>query len=106
MTMIDSIIRNPDACIWLARMKQEDNYIYEHSLGASIWAVALGGLLFDVGKLQLDKDLMKANRKLTAEEIRFIDLMETTCTDDGNVLEIINSLQPDAYGIDMTAIEL
>lgn len=86
--MIDSITRNPDACIWLARMKQEDNYIYEHSLGASIWAVALGrqlglpkqdlrslaigGLLFDVGKLQLDKDLMKANRQLTAEEFETV----------------------------------
>jgi hypothetical protein len=40
--MIDSVIRNPDACIWLARMKQEDQYTYKHSLGASIWAVALG----------------------------------------------------------------
>lgn len=24
--MIDSVIRNPDACLWLARMKQEDQY--------------------------------------------------------------------------------
>ena len=37
--MIDSVTRNPDACIWLARMKQEDQYTYQHSLGASIWAV-------------------------------------------------------------------
>ncbi len=83
--MIDSVTRNPDACIWLARMKQEDNYIYEHSLGASIWAVALGrqlglpkadlhslaigGLLFDVGKLRLNKDLLKAKRRLTSKEL-------------------------------------
>lgn len=40
--MIDSISRNPDACIWLARLKQQDHYTYQHSLGASIWAVALG----------------------------------------------------------------
>ncbi len=40
--MIDSISRNPDACIWLARIKQQDQYTYQHSLGASIWAVALG----------------------------------------------------------------
>lgn len=82
--MIDSVTRNPDACIWLARMKQEDNYIYEHSLGASIWAVALGrqlglpkadlhslaigGLLFDVGKLRLNKDLLNAPRRLTSKE--------------------------------------
>ncbi len=86
--MIDSVSRNPDACIWLARMKQEDNYIYEHSLGASIWAVALGrqlglpkrdlrtlaigGLLFDVGKLDLDRELLKSNRRLTVEEFETV----------------------------------
>lgn len=82
--MIDSITRNPDACIWLARMKQEDQYTYQHSLGASIWAVALGrqlglpksdlrtlavgGLLFDVGKLRVDKELLNTERPLTDEE--------------------------------------
>lgn len=86
--MIDSISRNPDACIWLARMKQEDRYTYQHSLGASIWAVALGrqlglpksdlrslavgGLLFDVGKLQVDKELLNAGRALTDEEFQLV----------------------------------
>ena len=86
--MVDSVIRNPDACIWLARMKQEDDYIYEHSLGTSIWAVALGrqlglpksdlhslaigGLLFDIGKLKLSKDLLKASRDLTAKELKIM----------------------------------
>jgi len=84
--MIDSISRNPDACIWLARMKQEDQYTYQHSLGASIWAVALGrqlglpksdlrslaigGLLFDVGKLQVDKELLKTDKPLTDDEFQ------------------------------------
>lgn len=86
--MIDSISRNPDACIWLARMKQEDHYTYQHSLGASIWAVslgrqlglpksdlrslAIGGLLFDTGKLQLDKELLTANRPLTEDEFEVV----------------------------------
>ena len=84
--MIDSISRNPDACIWLARMKQEDKYTYQHSLGASIWAVALGrqlglpksdlrslaigGLLFDVGKLRVDKELLSSDKPLTDEEFQ------------------------------------
>lgn len=82
--MIQSVTRNPDACIWLARLKQEDEYTYKHSLGASIWAVALGrhlglprsdlrslaigGLLFDIGKLRLDPELLHAQRQLTEEE--------------------------------------
>ncbi|RLA48795.1 MAG: HD-GYP domain-containing protein [Gammaproteobacteria bacterium] len=84
--MIDSIARNPDACIWLARMKQEDKYTYQHSLGASIWAVALGrqlglprsdlrslaigGLLFDVGKLGVETELLNTERPLTDEEFQ------------------------------------
>ncbi|PLW83786.1 diguanylate cyclase [Kineobactrum sediminis] len=84
--MIDSISRNPDACIWLARLKQQDKYTYQHSLGASIWAVALGrqlglprsdlrslaigGLLFDVGKLRVDPDLLNTERNLTPDEFR------------------------------------
>ncbi len=86
--MIDSVIRSPDACIWLARMKQRDNYIYEHSLGTAIWAVALGrqlglprkdlrslaigGLLFDIGKLQLDSDILNAERRLSSKESRLM----------------------------------
>lgn len=82
--MIDSISRNPDACIWLARMKQQDTYTYQHSVGASIWAVALGrqlglpkpdlrslaigGLLFDIGKLRVNPELLGATRSLTDEE--------------------------------------
>ncbi len=84
--MIDSISRNPDACIWLARLKQQDKYTYQHSLGASIWAVALGrqlglprsdlrslaigGLLFDVGKLRVDPELLRTDRTLTPDEFR------------------------------------
>ena len=84
--MIDSVMRNPDACIWLARIKQEDHYTYQHSLGASIWAVALGrqlglpkadlrslaigGLLFDVGKLGIGKELLRVERALTEDEMK------------------------------------
>jgi HD-GYP domain-containing protein (c-di-GMP phosphodiesterase class II) len=82
--MIDSIARNPDACIWLARMKQQDTYTYQHSVGSSIWAVALGrqlglpksdlrslavgGLLFDIGKLRVNPALLGASHSLTDEE--------------------------------------
>ncbi len=82
--MIDSISRNPDACIWLARMKQQDTYTYQHSVGASIWAVALGrqlglpksdlrslavgGLLFDIGKLKVDPELLGTTQALTDAE--------------------------------------
>ena len=65
-------------------MKQQDTYTYQHSVGASIWAVALGrqiglpksdlrslaigGLLFDIGKLRVNPELLQATRSLSDEE--------------------------------------
>jgi HD-GYP domain-containing protein (c-di-GMP phosphodiesterase class II) len=83
--MIDSITRNPDACIWLARLRQLDEYTYQHSVATSIWAVAMGrqlglpkqdlrtlavgGLLFDVGKLQVPPDLLNSPERLEGEDL-------------------------------------
>lgn len=82
--VVESMTRNPDACIWLARLKQHDQYAYQHSLSAAIWAVALGRqlglprhdlrslaigcMLMDVGKLRLDPSLLQAARSLSEEE--------------------------------------
>jgi HD-GYP domain-containing protein (c-di-GMP phosphodiesterase class II) len=84
--VVESMTRNPDACIWLGRLKQHDQYAYQHSLSTSIWAVALGrqlglprrdlrslaigGMLMDVGKLRVDSKLLKAARPLNEEESR------------------------------------
>ncbi|MDF1643358.1 MAG: HD-GYP domain-containing protein [Pseudomonadales bacterium] len=83
--MVSSITRNPDACIWLARMKNEDTYTYKHSMGASVWAVALGRqiglpqvdletlgfgtLLCDIGKLELPPSLLHKKSNLSDKEI-------------------------------------
>ena len=72
--MLDSMMRNPNALIWLARMKQHDAYIFSHALNCSIWGLAfarhlgldkeqiyevgLGCLLFDVGKTTLPLTLL------------------------------------------------
>jgi len=82
--VVESMSRNPDACIWLARLKQHDQYAYQHSLSAAIWAVALGRqlglprrdlrslaigcMLMDVGKLRLDPILLTAKRSLSEAE--------------------------------------
>ena len=42
-SMVESVVRNRDALGWLARMKSKDDYLYRHSLAASVWALALGG---------------------------------------------------------------
>lgn len=82
--IVASMSSNPDACMWLGRMKRHDRYTYQHSLSVSIWAVALGrqlglhkrdlrslavgGMLMDIGKLRIDPKLLQAERALTEEE--------------------------------------
>jgi HD-GYP domain-containing protein (c-di-GMP phosphodiesterase class II) len=82
--IVDSISSNPDACLWVTRLKQHDNYTYQHSLSAAMWAVSLGRqlglprhdlrslamgcMLMDVGKLRVEPELLQAQRELNVEE--------------------------------------
>ena len=84
--MLDSMMRNPNALIWLSRMKQHDSYIFSHALNTSIWGMAfarhlglehdeiyevgLGCMLFDVGKTQLPLTLLLKPSPLTEEETK------------------------------------
>ena len=68
-SMVESIGRSPDALLWLAKLKQADDYAYSHALNVSITLMAFGnflslakqqikeiglaGLLQDVGKVKL-----------------------------------------------------
>lgn len=74
--MVDSVIRNPDALIWLAKMNDQDAYSYQHSVKASIWSLvfgrhlgldkaqlkslAMGVLLAHVGKTKLSQEILDA----------------------------------------------
>ncbi|NQX89349.1 MAG: HD-GYP domain-containing protein [Halioglobus sp.] len=82
--VVDSISRNPDACLWVNRLKQHDQYTYQHSLSASMWSVSLGRqvglprqdlrslamgcLLMDVGKLRIDPALLRLDREFSTQE--------------------------------------
>jgi len=86
--MVDSIVRNPDAFAWLTRMKHKDDYIYNHSVSSSIWAVAfgrhlglprkdlqslaIGALLFDVGKMKLPEKLIHNTERFNQFEFKLI----------------------------------
>lgn len=82
--MVDSIVRNPDAYIWLTRLKKFDSYIYKDSLNASVWATTLGRelglereklsslatgtLCMDIGKTALPIELVNKKGRLTEDE--------------------------------------
>lgn len=82
--MVDSIERNPDALMWLTKLKQSDNDAYNHAMNVSVTMMALGnfmslpkkqvkdlgmvGLLQDVGKARIDEKLLHKAEKISAED--------------------------------------
>jgi HD-GYP domain-containing protein (c-di-GMP phosphodiesterase class II) len=82
--MIDSVTRNPDAYVWLNRIKKFDSYIYRDALNASVWATTLGrelglerkllntlatgALVMDIGKTALSVDLVNKKGRLSSDE--------------------------------------
>jgi putative nucleotidyltransferase with HDIG domain len=82
--MVDSIFRNQDALLPLARLKQHDNYTFQHSVSvcallvsfgrglgldrATLKEVAIGGLLHDVGKAKVPDEILNKPAKLTEAE--------------------------------------
>lgn len=82
--MVESVVRNPSAMMWIVQMRESDQYIYSRALGTSVWCatfgrhlglekvainqLALGGLLLDVGKSKLPAKLLQKTGKLSELE--------------------------------------
>ncbi len=82
--MVLSVARNPDALLWLVRLKQTDQYSYDHSLDVaahvmifgralglgedSITSLGMAGMLQDVGKLRLPVRLLQKFGPLSPRE--------------------------------------
>ena len=82
--MVDSMVRNPDAMMWVARMRELDHSTYDHGLNVAINLVAFGrhlgyprdplshlgmvGLLLDIGKIKLPRTLLEKSGRLTDSE--------------------------------------
>jgi len=83
-----SITRNPEAFLNLARLKTKDDYTYMHSVAVCALMIALGkqlgltgadlkeaglaGLLHDVGKMMIPEEVLNKPGKLTDEEFEII----------------------------------
>jgi HD-GYP domain-containing protein (c-di-GMP phosphodiesterase class II) len=82
--MAESVIRNPDALMWLTKLKHTDNVTYDHSLNVAVHLLSLGrhlglsreqlntlgmaGLLQDLGKIKLPAQLLRKRGELTPDE--------------------------------------
>ena len=86
--VVDSMVRNPDAMMWVARLRNQDELVYGRGLQVSVYLVALGrhlglpkeflgrlctiGLLLDIGKIKLPKELLLKAGRLTAAEFEAV----------------------------------
>lgn len=83
-----SLQRNPDAVMWLLRLKSLDDYSFDHAMDVTVHALLLGGhigwrgqrllelgiagLLQDVGKTQVPPELLAKTDALNDEERHLI----------------------------------
>lgn len=86
--LVDSVIRNPGASIWLAKLKSQDSYTYRHCMAVAIWCAVIGrqiglpkkelallstgGMLLDIGKLKIPGQVLNKKEQLTEREFSLI----------------------------------
>ena len=82
--MVDSMIANPDALMWISKLRDEASSTYSHGVRVSLYMIALGrdlgfpkdqlgnlgliGMLADVGKLKMPRALLDKPGMLTSTE--------------------------------------
>jgi len=110
--MVGSIVRNPDAQVWLTHLKNKDEYTAIHSLNVCIFSIAfgrhlglldealsqlgLGALLHDLGKIRVPSEVLNKPGKLTNEEF---NLMKKHPVHGGNILTTAKDLSPEVINI-------
>jgi len=83
-TMTESVLRNPDALLLFAQLREKGDYTVTHAVDVAVYMIAFGrflqlepgqidflgylGLLQDVGKVRLPKQLLEKRDRLSVEE--------------------------------------
>jgi HD-GYP domain-containing protein (c-di-GMP phosphodiesterase class II) len=82
--MVESIVRNPQALMWVAKLREQDITAYGHGLQVSVYLTSFGrhlgfpkaqlsqlaqiGLLLDIGKMRLPRAILDKQGRLTDDE--------------------------------------
>ena len=85
---VDSILRNPDALMWLGKINNVDGGTAEHCLNVCILVIAFGrylgleeveleqlglcGLLHDIGKMKIPPRILSKKEELTEKETKIL----------------------------------
>lgn len=120
--MARSVERNPEAMIWLARLRSTNQYSYDHALDVSVhlmvfarflWPssrvieeVGIAGLMQDIGKIDIPSEILDKPDNLTDEEYQLVqshvasslEMLLGQATFPNHVLEIVASHHERADG--------
>jgi HD-GYP domain-containing protein (c-di-GMP phosphodiesterase class II) len=107
LSMVESVVRNANGFMWLARLKVRDAAAYDHGLNAAVFLLSFGrhlglpkglleiagtaGLMQDVGKLRLPPGLLEKRTALTPAERA---LLKTHVTHSVKILESSHNISP------------
>ncbi len=85
---VDSVLRAPDALLWMTQLKNRDLYTSQHSMNVAIFAIALGrhlnlpvedlnnlglcGMMHDMGKMRIPLEILNKPGKFTPEELKIM----------------------------------
>ncbi len=109
-SMVDSIVRNPNALIWLTQLRQRDRYSYSHAVDSAVYLLAFGrhlgypkedlhnlglaALMLDIGKLRLPDELLQREGRFTSGEFM---LMKTHVQHSLDILNQLEGVHPDVF---------
>jgi HD-GYP domain-containing protein (c-di-GMP phosphodiesterase class II) len=110
--MAAGVQRNPDALLWLTRLKRTDQYTYDHAVNVSVHLMVfarfvglggeqvrqmgLAGLLQDIGKIQIDYELLGRPGPLTDEEFEHV---KAHVTNTLKLLRAHDSFDPEVLSV-------
>jgi len=82
---VQSIIKSPDALMWLTQLKNRDEYTSQHSMNVCILAIALGrhialseanledlglcGMMHDMGKMRIPLEILNKSGRFEPDEL-------------------------------------
>jgi HD-GYP domain-containing protein (c-di-GMP phosphodiesterase class II) len=112
--ILESVIRNPEALMWLTQMRHKDSYTYAHSVDNCALAIAFGRhmglykedlntlatglLLMDIGKMRVPAEVLNKTEPLTEDEFKLVR------SHVGHSVEILK--KSEGIGIDIINIAL
>lgn len=83
-SVVDSVVKNENALVWLSQLKNRDEYTTQHSINVCVLSVlfgrhlglaphdlrelGFGALLHDIGKMRIPLHILNKVEKLSAEE--------------------------------------